>query len=172
MRSDLPIIKKAACIAVLALLFLATGCQQQDTSKEWEPISDVYVEAWNTGNLDLLDEVIDPQFVRLTGSDTTVVGLDSLKQYIIAVRTTYPDFHLTIDEVIYVGDRGAARWSITATNTGPGDFPPTGKQVIVTGIGFIRFAHGKMVEQRVEYNVLSWMLQLGYTLTPPSGPDE
>lgn len=170
MRHDRPIIKNAARIAVLVLLFLAVGCQQQDTSKEWEPISDVYVEAWNTGNLDLLDEVIDPQFVMLIGSDTTAVGLDSLKQYITASRTTYPDFHLTVDEGIYIGDKGAGRWSVTATNTGPGDFPPTGKQVTVTGISFFRFASGKMVEERVEYNVLSWVLQLGFTLTPPSGP--
>ena len=171
MRHDLPIIKKAACIAVPALLFLAVGCQQQDTSKEWKPILDGVVEAWNTGNLDLLDDIIDPQFVKLVGSDTTAVGLDSLKQNITTLRTTYPDFHFTLDEEIYVGDKSAVRWSFTATNTGPGDFPPTGKQVTQTGTSFSRFANGKMVEERVETNALSWMQQLGFTLTPPSGPE-
>ena len=171
MKYDLPIIAKAVRIAVLALLFLAIGCQQQDASQELKPISKVFTEAWNTGNLDPLDDIIDPHFVMLEGSDTSAVGLDSLKQVITAIRTTYPDFHITVDEAIYVGDKGASRWSITATNTGPGDFPPTGKQVTVTGISFVRFANGKIVEERVEYNVLSWVLQLGYTLTPPPGPE-
>jgi len=171
MRSDLPIIAKAARIAVLALLFLAVGCQPQDASQALKPIGEVYEEAWNTGNLDLLDDIIDPQFVRFVGSETSAVGLDSLKQVITALRTTYPDFHVTLDEGIYVGDKSASRWSFTATNTGPGDFPPTGKQVTMTGTSFFRFANGKMVEERVEINVLSWMLQLGFTLTPPSGPE-
>lgn len=171
MRSDLPIIAKVARIAVLALLFVAIGCQPQDASQELKPIGEVYAEAWNTGNLDLLDDIIDPQFVRLTGSETSAVGLDSLKQYITAFRTTYPDFHVTIDEGIYVGDKSAARWSYTATNTGPGDFPPTGKQVTMTGISFTRYANGKMVEERVETNSLSFMQQLGFTLTPPQGPE-
>ncbi len=172
MRYDLPIIKKAACITVLALLFLAVGCQQQDTSKEWKPITDGYVKAWNTGNLEILDGIVDPQFVRIVGSTTLAEGLDSLKKYISSARETYPDFHVTIDERIYAGDKAASRWTVTATNTGPGDFPPTGKQVTVTGISFSRMKNGKLVEERVEYNVLSWMQQLGFTLTPPSGPEE
>ncbi len=171
MRYKLPIIAKPVRIAVLALLFVAVGCQPQDASKEWKPISDVYMEAWNTGNLDLLDDIIDPQFVRLVGSVTTSVGLDSLKQYISAFRTTYPDVHVTHDEGIYIGDKGAVRWSVTGTNTGPGDFPPTGKQLTQSGISFTRFANGKMVEERVELNMLAWMLQLGFTLTPPPGPE-
>ena len=170
MKYDLPIIAIPARIAVLALLFVAVGCQPQDASQELKPLGEVYAEVWSTGNLDLLDDLIDPQFVRLSGSDTTAVGLESLKQVITAFRTTYPDFHVTIDERIYVGDKGAIRWSYTATNTGPGDFPPTGKQVTQTGISFIRFANGKMVEERVETNSLSFMQQLGFTLTPPAGP--
>jgi len=172
MRYDRPIIAKAARIAVLALLFLAVGCQQQETSKEWEPIIDGYVEAWNTGNLDILDGIIAPQFVRIVGSTTSAEGLDSLKKYISSFRETYPDFHVTIDERIYAGDKSASRWLFTGTHSGLGNPPLKGKQVNLTGMSFSRMKNGKMVEERVEIDRLAWMLQLGYTLTPPSSTEE
>ena len=171
MRHDLPIIAKAVRIPVLALLFLAVGCQPQDTSKKWEPISDGYVEAWNTGNLDILDEIIDPQFVRIVGSTTSADGLDSLKKYISSFRETFPDFHVTVDEAFYAGDKGASRWSFTATHSGLGNLALKGKQVNQTGMSIKRIKNGKLVEERVEIDMLAWMLQLGFTLTPPSGPE-
>jgi len=172
MRYDLPIIVRPARIAVLALLFLAVGCQQQDTSKEWKTIVDGYVEAWNTGNLEILDGIVDPQFVRIVGSTTSAEGLDSLKKYISSFRETYPDFHVTIDEEIYAGDKSASRWSFTGTHSGLGNLALKGKQVNQTGMSFSRMKNGKMVEERVEIDRLAWMLQLGYALTPPSGTDE
>ena len=172
MRHDLPIIKKAACIAVPALLFLAVGCQQQDTSKEWKPITDGWVEAWNTGNLEILDGIVDPQFVWLVGSDTTAVGLDAFKEFITSHRETYPDFHVTIDERIYAGDKAVERWTVTGTHSGLDNPLLTGKQINVTGMSFFRMKNGKLVEDWMEFNDLAWERQLGYTLTPPSGPDE
>jgi len=169
MRYDLSIIAKPVRIAALALLFLAVGCQQQDTSKEWKPILDGYEEAWNTGNLDILDEIIDPQFVRICPRRQTD-GLDSLKKMITSFRENYPDIHFTLDELIYDGDKSASRWSFTATNSGLGNPHLKGKQVNQTGMSIMRMKNGKAVEERVEFNDLSWMRQLGYTLTPPSGP--
>ena len=52
---------------ILSILFLA-GCMQRDTLAECDRILDVYVEAWNTGNLELLDGIVDAQFVRTVGS--------------------------------------------------------------------------------------------------------
>jgi hypothetical protein len=51
-------------LALAATFFVAIGCQQPDASRELKPIGDAYVEAWNTGNLDALDAIIDPQFAR------------------------------------------------------------------------------------------------------------
>ncbi len=157
-------------MALAATFFVAMGCQQPDASRELKPIGDAYVVAWNTGNLDALDAIIDPQFVRHMSptSPTSAVGLDSLKRVISTFRRTYPDFQVTLDEEIYTGSKSVARWSYTATNTGPGRIPPTGKQVTATGISILHYSNGKIVEEWVETDNLSTMQQLGFTLAPPS----
>jgi predicted ester cyclase len=157
-------------MALVTTFFVAIGCQQPDASRELKPIVDVYVEAWNTGDLDALDAIIDPQFVRHVSptSPTSAAGLDSLKKVISTFRTTYPDFQVTIDEEIYAGSKSVGRWSYTATNTGPGRIPPTGKQVTATGISILHYSNGMIVEEWVETDILSTMQQLGFTLTPPS----
>lgn len=161
---------KSVILGLVTLFFVATGCQQPDASKELKPITDALVEAWNTGNLDPLDAIIDSQYVRHVSpaSKTGAVGLDSLKKVISNVRTTYPDFHITLDEEIYVGDKAASRWRYTATNTGPGSIPPTGKKITATGISILHFKNGKIVDEWVEIDNLVVMQQLGFTLTPPS----
>jgi predicted ester cyclase len=161
---------KTVSLGLVTLFFFATGCQQPDASKEFKPITDAYVEAWNTGNLDPLDAIIDPQYVRHVSSASTTgaVGVDSLKKVISNFRTTYPDFHVTLDEEIYVGDKSTGRWKYTATNTGPGSIPPTGKKVTATGISILHFKKGKIIEEWVETDNLVAMQQLGFTLTPPS----
>lgn len=160
--------RPAAKYASLLLVFFLVGCQPADTSSQLKPVMDTYAEAWNTGNLDLLDDIIDPGFVRILAGDTVAVGLDSLKSAISSVRTAYPDFNVTVEEEIFNGSKAAGTWVFTATNTGPGDFPPTGKMVRVTGVSIIHFANGKIAREIAEAANLSLMLQLGFTLTPPA----
>ncbi|MCH7574451.1 MAG: ester cyclase [Candidatus Marinimicrobia bacterium] len=158
---------------ILSILFLA-GCMQRDTSAEWDRILDVYVEAWNTGNLELLDGIIDAQFVRTVGSTILSDNIDSLKIVMASIRETYPDFYVnvTVDERIHSGDLSAGRWSWSGTHSGLGNPALKGKQVSNTGMSSYRMRDGKLVEEWVETNQLSLMLQLGYTLTPPPGADE
>ena len=165
---------KIVSLGLVTLFFIASGCQQPDASKELKPITDAYVEAWNTGNLDPLDAIIDSQFVRhvSSASKTGAVDLDSLKRVISNFRTTYPDFHLTLDEEIFVGDKSVGRWTYTATNTGPGGILPTGMKITTTGISILHFKNGKIIEEWAESDNLTAMLQLGFTLTPPSADAE
>ena len=40
-------------------------------------------------------------------------------------------------------------------------FPPSGKVLTLTGMGFVRIADGKMVELWSSQDTLSWAVQLG-----------
>ncbi|MCI0693054.1 ester cyclase [candidate division KSB1 bacterium] len=161
---------RTVLVVLIMALFIAMGCQQPDAAQKLKPIVDAYAEVWNTGNLNALDAIIDPQFVRHTSpaGTTSAVSLDSLKKVISNLRTAYPDFHVTLDEEIYVGEKAIVRWSYIATNTGAGNFPPTGKQVKSTGIDILRIKNGKIVDDWAETDNLFLMQQLGFTLTPPS----
>jgi ketosteroid isomerase-like protein len=95
------------------------------------------IEPWNTGDVAILDEVCSPDYV-LHG----LGGVEDLKQVITNYRTEMPDLYATIEEMIAEGDKVAFRWIMRGTRNG--------KAVTSTGITIVRFADGKIVEDRFE----------------------
>jgi len=154
--------------SVLLITIFVAGCQQQtDYSKELKPLFDKYYDVWRTGNLDELDAIVDPNFVRHSDPGTSAVGLENLKKLITVFRTAYPDLKLVSNEEIYSENKFAGRWTLTATNTGPGEMPPTGKEIKIWGINIIHFESGKIVEEWDGFDNVPFMEQLGYTMVPP-----
>jgi len=82
------------------------------------------------------------------------------------VHTTYPDFHIVVDEAYYQENLAIVVWTVTGTNTGEGAFPPTGKSVDVQGTTMLRFADGKIVEEVVFYDTTTTAEQLGLATVP------
>jgi predicted ester cyclase len=128
-----------------------------------------YVEAWNTGNVDILDAAVAPNFTRRMSfaARTAADSLASLKEVILSHRASFPDFHVELQEVIYLENKTVSRYKYSGTNTGPGAIPPTGKIYSGTGISITNFKNGKAVEEWAELDNLAAMIQLGFTLTPP-----
>jgi len=149
-------------------IILAPSCQQQkDYSQELKPLIDKYVEVWNSGNVDELDAVMSPDFIRHAGS-TSADGLENIKKLITGSRTAFPNLYLVLTDEMFTENRYAAHFSFTATNTGPGQFPPTGKSVEVWGVVIAHFANGKLTEEWVGYDNQSFLEQLGFTMVPPA----
>lgn len=121
-------------------------------------------EFWNRGKLDAADELM----TRETIIHEPVAGTpEDLKAVATMMRTAFPDWHSTIEEMLVEGDRVAERW--TGRGTHRGEFqgiPPTGKRVAVPGVVFYRIAGGKITEFRGQFDRLSLMQQLGVI---PSG---
>ena len=156
------ILKAGSLFLIIAVIF-ATGCQQQkDYSKELKPLLDKGVAIWNNGNLDEVDVLWDPNVVRTANQLTDVKGIDGIKKVIAAFRTAYPDLKLTIDEEIYAKNKITLRWTLTGTNTGPGEIPPTGKEIKIWGISILHFANGKLTREYVSFDNQALMEQLGY----------
>jgi predicted ester cyclase len=127
-------------------------------------------EAWNMGNLDALDEISTTECIRHRTPFPDIEGLDAHKEYIASIRITYPDFHLTIHELIIEGDIVVSRWSWTGTHSGESGtplIPPTGKQVTVSGCSVTHTLEGKAVEEWSFSDNLGLMQQLG--VVPPMG---
>lgn len=155
------------CLVVATVVFL--GCQPLNASQKLKPIVDKGVAIWNNGNLEEVGTVWDANVMRSVNQLPDVRGIDGMKKVISGFRTAYPDLKLPSDEEIYAENKVTLRWSFTGTNTGPGEMPPTGKSVKIWGITILHFANGKVTEEIVAYNNQSFMEQLGYTMTPPSG---
>lgn len=161
--------KRVITLIALAMFVFAANGQNSDAKKELKPLTDKYVEVWNTGNIDLLDGIIAPQYVRHMSptSRSAAKDLDALKKAIISIRTAYPDFHVTMVEEIYLKNKAITRYKFSGTNTGPGEIAPTGKKYTGTGISIANFKNGKVINEWAEVDNLNTLLQLGYTLVPP-----
>lgn len=163
-------ILKAGFLLLMIAVVMTTGCQQKpDASQQLKAIADKYVEVWNSGNLEVLDAIMDPHYVRRVNLIPDVEGVDGIKKVISGFRTAYPDLKLVIEDEVYSENKFAGRWSFTGTNTGPGEMPPTGKSVKVWGVTIVHYANGKLTGEWVGYDNQSFMEQLGGTMTPPSG---
>jgi steroid delta-isomerase-like uncharacterized protein len=116
-------------------------------------------EFWSGGKLDVADELMTPDAVILE----PVAGTpDDLKHVATAIRTAFPDWHATVEEIIVEGDRVAERWTGRGTHLGAFQgIAPTGRQVAVPGVVFYRIANGKIAEFRGQFDRLSMMQQLG-----------
>lgn len=128
--------------------------------------------AYNEGQLDALDTVYAPTLVRHHPPNPDLLSLDAFKQFIIAMRTAYPDLTFSFDEIIIEGAMWAGRWSLRGTNTGPLPgliIPPTGKHIEITGLFFLHSRDGLVVEEWVYGDIMGLFQQLG--LLPPPPPN-
>ncbi len=113
-------------------------------------------EGWNKGNMAAFDETCAPNFVAHHPTNPTK-DLEGYKKYTNAVRTSYPDMHFTIHDLIAEGDKAVMRWTYEGTDTGGSPSvgtPPSGKHVTFTGISIFRFEGGKMAEEWTEADFL------------------
>lgn len=160
---------KASPLLLILAFAAVSGCQQQpDYSKELKPLVDKYNEVWQTGNIDELDAIMDPNFTRHSDPGTSAEGIVNLKKVIAAFKTAYPDVKLVSEQEIYSENTFAGCWSITATNTGAGAMPPTGKSVKFWGINIIHFQNGKIAEEWDAADTLPLLEQLGFTMMSPN----
>ena len=156
-------------LASLLTSVLIFGCAKQSNIDYQKQLVDKYVQYWNTGDFDGIEEVLHPDFeLKTTPKYNSASGIEKFKETITKWRTAYPDFHIKLDEEIYGNNEGAVRWTITATHTGKGSLLPTGKKVNVKGISLFHIMDSKIKDEWIAGNDLHWLRQLGFTLVPPT----
>ena len=125
-------------------------------------------EAWNQGNLTVVDELMAPVHVphhSLVGNQPP--SREHYKQFIVRTRTAFPDLHATVEDQIAEGDKVVTRWSVQGTHQGVfRGHSPTGNQMRVTGIVIDRIIDGRVVEGWMEMDTHNQMQQLGLTAQP------
>jgi len=147
------------------------------TAKEekLKELSRLFVEeAWHKGNLNFVDEHLTDDFVSHTPPYPDR-DKEAYKQHITDTRSSYPDLHVTIDEIIAEGDTIVMRWTFRGTQTGASPVlgtPPSGKRVTFTGCIVSHCADGKIVESWEYTDWLSLMQQIGFKIVPPQREDE
>jgi steroid delta-isomerase-like uncharacterized protein len=121
----------------------------------------VIEEVFNKGDVATVDEVIAANYVYHLPGGQELNGPEGLKQFVTMVRTAFPDFHITIDDMLAEGDKVACRYTWGGTHKG--DFmgiAPTGKQVTAMGIIISHFAGGEEVELWESNDTLGMLQQM------------
>lgn len=121
----------------------------------------LFEEVWNNKNLAVVDDLVASNFV-FHNSVQTLYGPEGFKQFATTYHTAFPEAHFTIEDVIAEGDTVALRWTARGTHEGELlGIPPTGKEVVVTGMTISLISHGKSVESWGEFDALGMLQQIG-----------
>ena len=118
-------------------------------------------EAFNRGNLSVVDELVAPDAVEHDVPPGTNAR-EHYKEIITVLHNAFPDWHLAIEDMVAEGDRVACRFSMTGTHRGPFmGLPPSGRRFTAQQIRIIRFVDGKTAESWSVRDDLGMMRQLG-----------
>ncbi|MFC1900757.1 ester cyclase [Chloroflexota bacterium] len=123
-------------------------------------IRKVYAE-FNKGNYDVIDECYTDNFVNYRASGNTQ-DREGFKQFFLMMKDGFPDMQRTIQDLIVTEDRAALFFTWTGTDQWEYQGrTPTGKEITVREIYFIRFDNGKISEYRQYGDAYGMMFQLG-----------
>jgi len=119
-------------------------------------------EHWNNKNAGLVSELFASN-VSLDTPDGVLTGLEGASLLLKAYATAFPDFRLTIDDLLADGNKVAFQWTFTGTHRGPlADIPASGRQVSVPrGIGIFRIEAGKVDQGYLAWDKHALLQQLG-----------
>jgi predicted ester cyclase len=120
-------------------------------------------EVFNQGHMSMVDELLAPNFVE---REELPPGMprdrEGVKVLTTMLRSAFPDFKATLDDIVAEGDKVVIRQ--TWSGTQKGEFmgiPPTGKKVSFGVIDIMRFEGGKVVEHWGQMDSMGMMQQLG-----------
>jgi len=105
-------------------------------------------EVWSRGNLAAADELYSPNYVCHFVDGIEWKGLKGIKDAVASHRTSFPDWHEQVEDIIAEGDRVVIRIHSTGTQLGVfNGIAPTGRKVSIEEIHIFRLSDGKIVEQ-------------------------
>ena len=127
--------------------------------------------AWAQGDVDALDEVLAPSFVR-HGSKSTQTR-DELKASILTMRRSFPDLTMTVAQVIESESELALRWTSTGTLSDEYlGLPANGRQYSVSGSTFSTFSGDLISDETVVYDKRGEYSSLGLPLRGAHASEE
>jgi steroid delta-isomerase-like uncharacterized protein len=106
----------------------------------------------NRGSMADADAIFTPA-IRFQYPLGDLNGVQAVKSYIAAVREAFPDIVFTVADLFGEGDRVAARWSLTGTQTGSfRGKPARSKRVAVAGNTVFRLENDRIAEMWVAFD--------------------
>lgn len=111
-------------------------------------------EAWNKGNLAILEELLTPDFRHyMPGLKDPLVGPEGYRMLLKIFDAAFEQRSMTVDEVFGEQDRVCVQWTFRGSHRGVYDgIEPTGRTIAISGVGVARVREGKIEEVRSVYD--------------------
>lgn len=120
-------------------------------------------DAFSNDNYDKLGIYIDANYIEHSPSPGQAQGLTGLIDFFKTLRTAYPDYKMTVKDVVIDGNKVSVLFNFKGTNTGEMmGMKPTGKSVDVDGLDLMYVNNsGKATEHWGYIDTDKMMQQLG-----------
>lgn len=121
-----------------------------------------YADVVSGGDLSVLETLIAPDYCDHNAGPQSRRGPAVVQAHVAALRTTFPDFTLDIEDMVAEGDRVVTRVSGRGTHLGRWmGITPTSRVVHVRGINIDRIAGGQIAEHWGEADTVGMLVQMG-----------
>lgn len=121
-----------------------------------------YQQAYNTGDLDVLGDILAPGWATNSWPEGVPQSVESIKEFYAMAVSVFPDLHVTTEDLIAEGDKVVHRWTARGTHKGElFGLAPTGREVRAAGVSIFRIADGRIVEHIAFADELGFLEELG-----------
>jgi len=108
-----------------------------------------FIEESFKGNVDIIDELLAPDFVDRSLQPGQEPGREGYKRSTVEINTIFSNPSVTIEEQVAEGDKVVTWYTGRVTHVRPlRGIAPTGERKTITGVYLHRIVGGKIVEER------------------------
>lgn len=131
-----------------------------------------YADAWSTQDVgSILAFFTDDCVYEDVALGAVNTGKEELEAFLRATFAAVPDFHIEPKAAFAVGDRAAAEWIMSGTQTGPfPGIPPTNNRFSVRGVSIMQLEQGKIRRNTDYWSLATLLQQVGALPESPQTP--
>ena len=125
-------------------------------------VGQYYSTVGGAGDLTNIESFISPDYLDHNGDPDGPRGPACVRAHFEAIRTTFPDFTMSVEHVL--ADRDFVVTRVHGRGTHQGEWmgiPPSGQVVHLRGINIDRVESGKIVEHWGEADTIAMLIQMG-----------
>ena len=130
-------------------------------------------DAWNAKDVEGRKQVSSPDIETEMPGGMQLRGVDQVRQVESAFWEALPDSQIKRTGEFVAGDTAISEGFFTGTHTGvfrtpQGEVPPSGNAVNLRFASLKRVVDGKIVSERIYFDQMEFMMQIGALPPPPS----
>jgi steroid delta-isomerase-like uncharacterized protein len=139
-----------------------------ETTERNKEIVRRYQDAYNSNNLDVLDELLAPDWkTQAFPVDLMEQTVENVKAVHRSLLEAFPDLHIRTHELIAEGDVVVQSYTVRGTHRGEmAGLPATGNSLAVGGVSIFEIRDGRIVRHEAFSDFIDVLVQLGADIPP------